>query len=106
MLRVPVWVCHQKPERSLFLRGRQLPLCARCTGFYAAAVAGMAVGLWVSLPRLHLLLLLILLVVPMGVDGTTQLVGRRESTNALRLATGALGGFGCGLATLALLLGR
>jgi hypothetical protein len=26
------WHCHQLQERSFFIRGRQMPLCARCTG--------------------------------------------------------------------------
>jgi uncharacterized membrane protein len=30
-------VCHQRPERSYWLAGSQLPVCARCTGLYAAA---------------------------------------------------------------------
>ena len=25
-------ICHQMPERSFFLDGHQLPVCARCTG--------------------------------------------------------------------------
>ena len=104
--RVPWWVCHARPDRSLFWRGRQLPLCARCTGFYAAAVAGLALGPFVSISRLHLLLLLLALVAPMGLDGFTQLAGRRESTNPLRLLTGSLAGLGCGVATTLLLLGR
>lgn len=33
-------VCHRIDERSFHVFGRQLPLCARCTGeFYAAAIA-------------------------------------------------------------------
>jgi len=33
-------ICHQLPERSFFLDGRQLPVCARCTGLYLSAGAG------------------------------------------------------------------
>ena len=33
-------VCHQRPERSFHLWGAQLPVCARCTGIYAGAIAG------------------------------------------------------------------
>jgi uncharacterized membrane protein len=36
-------------------------------------------------------------VVPMGVDGLTQLVRLRESTNALRAATGVAAGIAFGL---------
>ena len=30
-------LCHQRPERSFFIGGRQLPVCARCTGLYLGA---------------------------------------------------------------------
>jgi uncharacterized membrane protein len=30
-------VCHQRPERSFSRAGHPLPVCARCTGIYAAA---------------------------------------------------------------------
>jgi uncharacterized membrane protein len=29
-------VCHQRPERSFVAAGHPLPVCARCTGIYAA----------------------------------------------------------------------
>ena len=34
-------ICHQLPERSFFLDGRQLPVCARCTGLYLSGAAGI-----------------------------------------------------------------
>ena len=34
-------ICHQLPERSFFLDGRQLPVCARCTGLYLSSAAGL-----------------------------------------------------------------
>jgi len=37
------FLCHQRPERSFFLWGSQMPVCARCAGIYAgAAIAAMA----------------------------------------------------------------
>jgi len=30
-------VCHQRPERSFYIWGHQMPVCARCTGIYAGA---------------------------------------------------------------------
>jgi uncharacterized membrane protein len=32
-------VCHQRPERSFHIHGRQLVVCARCTGLYLSALA-------------------------------------------------------------------
>jgi uncharacterized membrane protein len=42
-------VCHQLPERSFYLWGRQLPVCARCTGIYAGAAIA-AIGYVVGRP--------------------------------------------------------
>ena len=38
-------ICHQLPARSFHLWGTQLPVCARCTGLYAAAPVGALVAL-------------------------------------------------------------
>jgi uncharacterized membrane protein len=37
-------ICHQLPERSFYVEGFQLPVCARCFGLYAGAAAGSIVG--------------------------------------------------------------
>ena len=38
-------ICHQRPERSFFFDGHQLPVCARCTGLYLSGLAGFAAWL-------------------------------------------------------------
>lgn len=87
-------VCHQLPERSFWVGGHYLPVCARDTGVYIGFFVGY---LLLSLrkkdacgpPNLWMTLLMTL---PMIVDGTTQLVGLRTSVNELRLFTGLLFG--------------
>lgn len=45
--RIGSLICHQRPERSFFLFGAQLPVCARCAGIYAgAALTALAGSLW------------------------------------------------------------
>jgi uncharacterized membrane protein len=41
-------ICHQLPDRSFFIDGRQLPVCARCTGLYLSGVAGILAWLIVK----------------------------------------------------------
>lgn len=40
--------CHQRPDRSFFFRGRQFPLCARCTGVLLGYF--LAIPLYVLVP--------------------------------------------------------
>ena len=77
------------PARSFFWRGYQFPVCARCTGIMVGNFAAMISLLWMAARLEHVILLL-----PMAVDGLTQLAGWRESNNSLRLVTGVLGGYG------------
>lgn len=76
------------PERSFFIRGRQFHICARCTGLFVGGV--------LSLPLLPLTLCidgwLPALLLPMPIDGVTQLIGLRRSNNALRFFSGLLFG--------------
>ncbi len=81
-------ICHQLPERSFFIFGHQLPVCARCTGIYFGALAGSFFAREKSPSPLFLVAALI----PMALDGGTQLF-LRESTNVLRLVTGVIAGF-------------
>lgn len=38
------FICHQRPERSYWLAGAQLPVCARCTGLYVSAAIGAPIA--------------------------------------------------------------
>lgn len=44
-------VCHQLPERSFHWGAWQFPVCARCTGLYLSAVAGLATWAIVRMGR-------------------------------------------------------
>jgi uncharacterized membrane protein len=89
------FLCHQDPDRSFHIAGHQMAVCERCLAIYGALLVG---GLVFALLRSRLAPLsprgLLLFALPMAVDGLTQLAGLRESTWELRLATGALFGFG------------
>jgi len=39
------FICHQRPERSFFVAGTQLPVCARCMGLYIGAALAMPLAL-------------------------------------------------------------
>ena len=87
--------CHQKPERSFFMRGYQLPLCARCTGVLIGYIISMLLlFLEYSIPYL----ICVLFLVPLILDGGIQLLYNLMSNNIRRLITGVL--FGTGLIQL------
>lgn len=100
------YLCHRNPRRSFFFRGHQFPVCARCTGFYISGILTIALlrifswdfyYLYINNDYFSVFLLLsisIILLIPAGIDGTTQLLNIRESNNILRLITGLLGGLG------------
>ena len=98
-------VCHRIGDRSFFVAGRQLPLCARCSGTYLGALAGLVVlgarghGRARDLPGLRYLLVLGLFFLAWGFDGANSyltlfpgLPHLYEPHNLLRLITGTLEG--------------
>ncbi len=87
--------CHQLSERSYYLNGNQMPFCSRDVGLFIGLVAGLILAI-VSGLNISILILLLLLV-PLGVDGVLQLVTDYESSNALRMITGVVGGVGVGM---------
>lgn len=89
------WHCHQLPERSFFVKGRQMPLCARCTGILAGLVVFPVYVAHVGW------IVAAVLVAAFAIDSATQLLGLRSSNNALRFITG----MGFPVAVLGLLFG-
>lgn len=91
-------ICHGLPERSLALFGTTIPVCARCTGIYAGVLAGLALFPLISKLRERVMRMVALAaLMPLAIDGLTQLSGLRESTNSLRIATGLIAGLAFGL---------
>ena len=89
------YICHRRPERSFFYKGKQFPVCARSTGFYISGIATIILINLFPIPySLTTLLLGIILLIPCAIDGSTQLFDMRESNNTLRFITGILGGIG------------
>ena len=91
--------CHRIPERSFFYKGKQFPVCARCTGIYIGYIAIFIFA--ITLTYIPLLWSFVLLL-PVMIDGLTQAYCRRESNNILRLLTGIM--FGVGMSSLGAIL--
>ena len=82
--------CHQMPERSFFWRGKQFPVCARCTGVFVGYLMGACI---LSIHRISLCLCLLFMLV-MFYDWYIQFLHIKESTNIRRLLSGLLFGIG------------
>ena len=93
-MRLIPLLCHGKEERCLDYRNHKFPLCARCTGIYLGFITVLLFEMLVTLPPGRLLPVYLALGVPATIDGVTQLIGSRESSNPLRIATGFAGGVG------------
>lgn len=97
-------VCHRLPDHSFVIAGRQLPLCARCSGTYLGALAALAMlglrgkGRAGRFPTRPFLLMLGLFMLAWAVDGLNSflaLLGMPHlypPSNELRLITGTLEG--------------
>jgi len=83
--------CHRISRRSFHYKGKQFPVCARCTGVYLGQII-MILLILVGF-RLNLLAS-ILLMVPLFIDGAIQHFKLLESTNPRRLITGLMCGLG------------
>jgi uncharacterized membrane protein len=85
--------CHQRPDRSYFIEGHKLGVCARCTGLYAGFAITLllyplirSLRINVNPPRQYL----ILAAIPLAVDFSLTFFGLWENTHTSRLLTGTL----------------
>ena len=92
-------LCHQKSERSFYINGNQMPFCSRCTAIWI----GLTIGLLFTLLFKNelsstFLMIIIFSLVPIGIDGTGQLLDFWESSNVSRVITGLIVGIPVGMA--------
>lgn len=96
--RIGYAVCHQLPEKSIFIEGKQLPVCARDTGIYFGSLISLFFILFSrrrrsnSIPVSYISFTFVFFMLLMGVDAVSSYVGFRETTNSIRLLTGLLVG--------------
>lgn len=84
-------ICHQIPERSFFIFGKQLAVCSRCAGLYSGFLFGAILypilfklnRIWMP-PRK----LIILAAIPIAIDMFIRIFCIAENTFTSRLTTG------------------
>lgn len=84
-----IFGCHTRADRSFFLKEKQFPICARCTGELVGILL-IATTYWIYHPITQYAIILLF---PMILDGGIQLLTKYESNNTLRLLTGFLFGY-------------
>ena len=84
------FLCHQLSERSYFLNGNQIPVCARCLGISTA----LSVGLIAASYRRFVIgpVMLTVGIAPAFADVLLQTLTVYESSNPVRLITGLISG--------------
>ncbi|WPS85457.1 DUF2085 domain-containing protein (plasmid) [Brevibacillus halotolerans] len=86
------WIpCHRRSDRSFYIVGKKMPLCARCISILAGYLTA---PIFVCMHFIASYYLIGLLLLPMLIDGFTQLWKWRTSNNILRFLTGISFGSG------------
>ena len=84
--------CHQLPERSFSFRGKQFPVCARCTGVFIGEVLGIFLFKVGEISNIIAVVFSLI----MFADWFVQYKFHYESNNIRRLITGLLCGYAFG----------
>jgi len=89
------WGCHQIADRSFFVGEYQFPLCARCTGILIGIIFSLSLLIYdKTLINMFDVLEIIIIIIPLLLDGFTQLLTSYESNNEKRFLTGLMFGGG------------
>ena len=88
LMPVGASICHQRPERSFFFDGRQVPVCARCTGLYAGAAFAVPLALIAasSLASNRARTIALVASLPTVVTWSLEFGGVAHFSNAIRFA--------------------
>ena len=102
-IRVPFrLICHGFAGRCFVIAKVPMPICARCTAIWGGLLVGAAAFPLVRVAvRQFPLGALLVAVLPLAIDGFTQALGLRESTNEIRALTGVVAGLAFALWALA-----
>jgi uncharacterized membrane protein len=89
-----LFICHKIPARSFFYKGKQFPICSRCTGILIGYIIGIILLVLTIFWPFFLLkpLIVLILLIPLVLDGMIQYFTKYESNNIKRLITGILAG--------------
>lgn len=86
-------ICHQHPDRSFWILGAPIAVCARCVGIYV----GAAVGLLIQASRIVAIRLLIFVAALNLLDALVEIAGLHGNWMGVRFALGAALGAAAGL---------
>ena len=89
--KIKLSFCHRIPERSFFYKGKQFPVCSRCTGIH---IGYLTFPLFLFSYLKFNLLFTMIMILPPYLDGVLQAYSKWESNNFLRVITGLIAGIG------------
>jgi uncharacterized membrane protein len=84
-------LCHRKKDRTIEFFGLENYLCARCLGIFFGIISGAIMSIFFQSISY---VFITLMVIPLIIDGSTQSLELRTSSNPLRLVTGVMFGVG------------
>jgi uncharacterized membrane protein len=90
-------VCHQRVERTFWIGGSPMPVCARCTGIYLSGALG-ALAAWLSVPVMprRTRKAILAAAVPTAVTIGVEWAGVMQPGNAMRAVAAVPIGAACG----------